>query len=63
MKLNEPPSVFIFPIVSSVKNNALTKKKVAKLKKNKYILIILELKSNFEKNEKNNKWLLLTKEQ
>ena len=46
MKLKEPPSVFIFPIVSSVKNKAFTKKNVVKLKKNKYILIILELKSN-----------------
>ena len=53
--LKEPPSVFILPIVSSVKNNALTKKKVAKLKKNKYIFIILELKSKFGKNENNNK--------
>ena len=62
MKLNEPPSVFIFPIVSSVKNKAFTKKNVVKLKKNKYILIILELKSNFGWKEKNNKCLLLTNE-
>ena len=44
---NTPLAEFILPIVSSVKNNAFIKKKVAKLKNNKYIFIILELKSNF----------------
>ena len=42
-------------MVSSVKNSALIKKNVVKLKKNKYIFIILELKSNFGTKEKNSK--------